>query len=1014
MATKIANAVAIGLSLDTTEFRKDINLAERLIKQVQTAYTDYNKTLQILNEAERQGKISKDELTAATNKITLASEKRQAGLREEARRVQELTEAQRQASIAAKAMQQDSLGVYTGGKAMPPGVRPGDTREVNDSARAYLGLSNAVDQAKKSLMGLDSYSGGGARPSVSSGGIPDSLKNYTDLTGQIEKARKDALEAQKALSGWENGLKRIGESKYAQEHASHIAEVRKEYEDARAGQSAWQAGLDRIANANRQAKAESDAATEAQRRLREEGAQYLQQFETRQQRINRQLAEASQYYRRGAIDSLQYAEAVRAINRQNNALIAGFNQFKGAMLTLIGPLTLLVATYEAFKSTIRLTAELDAARARFKVFTGTVSGANDILRELRDLSSTSPVSFAGSQRAISTMLQFGVATEDVVTYLKQIAEITGGDTQRMENLALAFSQTAAAGRLMGQELLQSVNAGFNPLKIISEQTGESMTDLKKRMEEGGVSFQEVAKAYRDATKEGGRFNGLLEEISGTTFGKLTRSRSELEKLGIAFGELIKPSVDGTLTNFIASVQQLTITFERLSGSYRKFDQLTIEERLNRQLGALQRLRVEAQSYSVLNTRFLFTSNERRQEVIKGYDEEIKRIKEQLRLYQSLEEVRSRMAEGGFVTQAERKAVEEDNKRMQELRKVSQDEFNELVKQRDEKLKTVSNRMDELKIRLDFVNTVGDGFFDSAKELAAMRKEYETLVEKAQTAKRVTEDFSDSLRKAREDLISARYGDDADRVKLLLKQSVGDERKTLDNLIDQGAAYKAIFDASNDIAKAEVGKLLAYEKQSAALTKQAESAKESAKRIEKLKEDLESLNSQSQFLRDSRRLGEQEARLRQLMRDDKLVRADAKRVRDAEARVKAEEKIKEIREAAIESEKSSSYSRLVDDISKLQQQLRLGFITRTQFEIERNKVIDAADRQQIQVQAPRAVQAGSAELLAMQAEKQAQAMADQFNLANRAFLLQKATADATGKTARILDEIKDNLGVLPAP
>ena len=80
--------------------------------------------------------------------------------------------------------------------------------------------------------------------------------------------------------------------------------------------------------------------------------------------------------------------------------------------------------------------------------------------------------------------------------LKQIGDISMGNAERFNSLALAFAQMSATGRLMGQELLQMVNAGFNPLKTMSETTGKSMETLKDEMSKGAISADMVAKALR--------------------------------------------------------------------------------------------------------------------------------------------------------------------------------------------------------------------------------------------------------------------------------------------------------------------------------------------------------------------------------------------------------------------------------------------------------------------------------------------------------------------------------------
>jgi tape measure domain-containing protein len=146
-------------------------------------------------------------------------------------------------------------------------------------------------------------------------------------------------------------------------------------------------------------------------------------------------------------------------------------------------------------------------------------------------------------------MSFGIAAQDVQKNLQMLSDVTGGNNDRFKMLALAFSQTSAAGRLMGQDVLQMINAGFNPLQQISKTTGESLIELKKRMEDGGISAEEVRKAFEDATAQGGMFHGMTDRLAQTVSGKLNIALSDLEQKLAAAGEAMAPLLLQLLDTF---------------------------------------------------------------------------------------------------------------------------------------------------------------------------------------------------------------------------------------------------------------------------------------------------------------------------------------------------------------------------------------------------------------------------------------------------------------------------------
>ena len=159
---------------------------------------------------------------------------------------------------------------------------------------------------------------------------------------------------------------------------------------------------------------------------------------------------------------------------------------------------------------IDIRAERQMLEKSFEVLLQSKSEAKSMLQEMISLAVDSPLELTPIAKGGQTLLGFGVDASKVMDILRQLSDISMGNQQRFESLALAYAQVQAAGRLMGQDLLQLVNAGFNPLKIISGQTGKSMAVLKKEMEEGKISAEMVAGAFAKATSEGGQFYNMTQ------------------------------------------------------------------------------------------------------------------------------------------------------------------------------------------------------------------------------------------------------------------------------------------------------------------------------------------------------------------------------------------------------------------------------------------------------------------------------------------------------------------------
>ena len=98
----------------------------------------------------------------------------------------------------------------------------------------------------------------------------------------------------------------------------------------------------------------------------------------------------------------------------------------------------------------------------------------------------------------------------MIPTLEMLGDISMGDAQRFSSLALAFGQISVEGKMTSEHLVQLVNAGFNPLQIIAEKTGKSVSELTNEMSDGKLSVEMVADAFEVATAEGGKFHGMIE------------------------------------------------------------------------------------------------------------------------------------------------------------------------------------------------------------------------------------------------------------------------------------------------------------------------------------------------------------------------------------------------------------------------------------------------------------------------------------------------------------------------
>lgn len=168
---------------------------------------------------------------------------------------------------------------------------------------------------------------------------------------------------------------------------------------------------------------------------------------------------------------------------------------------------------------LRLGIQQDLQNTSFEVLLGSKTASEKMVADITKYGMETPYDKMGLGEDVKTLLGFGIAGEKVMPVLKSIGDLAMGDANKMHSLTLAFAQMSSTGKLQGQDLLQMINAGFNPLNEISKKTGKSIGQLKKEMEDGSISSKMVEDAFYAATGAGGQFHEMAKKQGETLGGK---------------------------------------------------------------------------------------------------------------------------------------------------------------------------------------------------------------------------------------------------------------------------------------------------------------------------------------------------------------------------------------------------------------------------------------------------------------------------------------------------------------
>jgi len=209
---------------------------------------------------------------------------------------------------------------------------------------------------------------------------------------------------------------------------------------------------------------------------------------------------------------------------------------------------------------VKSAAEFQKLQTQLKVLTGSADAGSKAFERLVKFSAKTPFQLNELVRANNTLMGFGLSADeafDSLGNLGDIAAVSGGDLQR---IAVAFGQSAAAGRVMAQDINQLINNGIPVIELLSKSMGVATSEVKQLASEGAVTFPVLAKAFKEATAEGGKFENGMAILSETFLGQFSTLKDNLNIALAEFGRIIIPTLNSLMSFLTKGLKKLN-TFD---------------------------------------------------------------------------------------------------------------------------------------------------------------------------------------------------------------------------------------------------------------------------------------------------------------------------------------------------------------------------------------------------------------------------------------------------------------------
>lgn len=209
----------------------------------------------------------------------------------------------------------------------------------------------------------------------------------------------------------------------------------------------------------------------------------------------------------------------------------GLTAVKGIGTAFVGLTSAAAAGVTAVaKVGIEYNAQMQTYQTAFTTMLGDAEKAQALTDNLKTLAAKTPLAMTDLADASQILLAFGSDAEQLPDQLKRLGDVSQGNAEKLGTMATAFGRIQSNGKASMEEINMMIDQGFNPLQIIADKTGESMTELRDRVSDGEVSFEEISEALETATDKGGQFYNAMENQSKTFTGQMSTLQDNVNAL----------------------------------------------------------------------------------------------------------------------------------------------------------------------------------------------------------------------------------------------------------------------------------------------------------------------------------------------------------------------------------------------------------------------------------------------------------------------------------------------------
>jgi len=241
--------------------------------------------------------------------------------------------------------------------------------------------------------------------------------------------------------------------------------------------------------------------------------------------------------------SVKIEAVTKGLSAKLTSARSAFKKFGSSIKNIgLGTFGFATAIGTAVFAVAKMGGKLEKTKIAMEAFLGSSEKAKQLISDLRKFADVTPFDTTSMLEAGRVIASVQSDVTKILPTMRMLGDISSGSGKNINELAQLYAKMMRNQKIDQRDLNQLYDAGVMSQKKLADTIGINESKMRSHTRAGKVGFEDIERAMKSATSEGGKFFGLIEKQSQTFLGRISTLQGKLQNLFTDIGGPLQKSM----------------------------------------------------------------------------------------------------------------------------------------------------------------------------------------------------------------------------------------------------------------------------------------------------------------------------------------------------------------------------------------------------------------------------------------------------------------------------------------